>query len=60
MEQIEEAAEELKDVVLEFKYSSASEATPADLTAKITNASFGDGSNGWTSWRANNNNNLVS
>ena len=58
VEQIEEAAEELKDAVLEFKYSSASEATPADLTAKITNASFGDGSNGWTSWRANNNNNF--
>ena len=58
VEQIEEAAEELKDAVLEFRYSSASEATPADLTAKITNASFGDGSNGWTSWRANNNNNF--
>ena len=58
VEQIEEAAEELKDAVLEFKYSSASEATPADLTAKIMNASFGDGSNGWTSWRANNNNNF--
>ena len=58
VEQIEEAAEELKDAVLEFRYSSASEATPADLTAKITNASFSDGSNGWTSWRANNNNNF--
>ena len=58
VEQIEDAAEELKDAVLQFKYSSASETSPADLTAMITNASFSDGSNGWTSWRANNNNNF--
>ena len=58
VEQIEEAAEELKEAVLRFKYNSASETSPADLTAMITNASFSDGSNGWTSWRANNNNNF--
>ena len=57
VEQIEDAAEELKDAVLEFKYSSASETSPADLTAMIKNASF-ESADGWTSWRANNNNNF--
>ena len=56
-EEVEQAVEDLKLDILEFKYSSASETSPADLTAMIKNASF-ESADGWTSWRANNNNNF--
>ena len=53
-EEVEAATEELSTKVLEFKYGSASEQSPADLTAKIKNASF-ESADGWTTWSATTN-----
>ncbi len=57
-EEVEGAAEELKDAVLDFMYGGASEAKPADVTSLIANASFGDGTAGWTTWRADDRDNF--
>ena len=56
--QIEGAAEELKDAILQYKYSSATEGNPADLTEKVKNASFGDKFTDWRTWRETTNNNF--
>ncbi len=57
-EDYEEATEDIVRDMLQFKYSSASEDHPADVSDLITNAKLEKNANGWTTWRADNSNNF--
>ena len=62
-EALTEAAEELAAAVLAYSYDSASPENPMDVTSLMQNPSFVDANgsattSGWSTWRANNNNNF--
>ncbi len=58
VEEVESAAEKLKNAVLDYVHGGASEGNPADVTSLIANASLSDGTTGWETWRASTNNNF--
>ena len=50
-EEVIEATDNLLHKVLQFKYSSATEENPVDLTLQMKNPAFADGTSGWNFWR---------
>ena len=50
-EEVEDATQALNSAVLQHLYGSASESTPANVTALMVNADFEDGQTGWDFWR---------